>query len=267
MMHTDKCPSCHAITVAARRFAPLLAALILVACGGASVTPTVPTSAPAITLTASATPSEPLTPVVTVLATPLISSSQLPGSPSSVAIVPSTPADTPVVVVATSGTSGATVTTVTMRPPVAPLAPQAPSMTAPTATANRITVMATVNARDDSGGLPPAMNGQVVTITASDGIRIRREPSTNAEVIAEVEGGNTLAVVEESVPGNDGSSRWVHVRYAGKDGYVRSDLVGPVHLPSATKPPAIATPGSMAITGTAPATASPIGRATATRSL
>ena len=263
MMHTDECPPCHTIAVAARRFATLLAALTLVACGGTTVPPTVPASAPAITLAASATPSEALTPVATVLATPLIPPVPLPGSPSSVAIVPATPADAPVVVVSTSaGTTGAIATT---RPPVAPLAPQAPSMMSPMATANRITVMATVNARDDSGGLPPAVNGQVVTVTASDGIRIRREPSTDAEVVAGVDGGNVLTVVEESVPGNDGSSRWVHVRYAEKDGYVRSDLVGPVHTPSATKPPAIATPGSTPRAATAPATAAPIGRATATR--
>jgi len=240
----------HPKTVAARRYGALLAVLMLVACGGTAAS-TVPASVPAVTPAATATDSVELTQVATVLAVP---STPLPGSASPVTITASPPADTPVVIVATPGARGAT--PAVTQPTVAQAATQARSMTPPTATPHRRVTMATVNARDDSGSPPPAASEQVVTVTASNGIRIRSKPSTDADAVAEVGDGNELTVIEADVPGSDGSSRWIRVRYAGKDGYVRSDLVGTEHAPSSTKPSA---------TASASTTAPPTGAATATR--
>ncbi len=228
----------HPRTVAARLYGALLAVLILVACGG-TATPTIPASIPVNTpaATATATHSVELTPGATERAMP---STPLPGSVSPVTITASAPAGTPVVMVTTPGAKG--VTPAVTQPTVARATAQARSMTPSTATPHRRVTMATVNARDDSGSPPPAASEQVVTVTASDGIRIRSKPSTDADAIAQVGDGTALTVIEADVPGSDGSLRWMRVRYAGKDGYVRSDLVGTAHAPSPTKPPATRAP-------------------------
>ncbi len=227
---------CHAKTVAARLYGALVAVLILVACGG-TATPTIPASIPVITPAATATHSVELTPGATELAMP---STPLPGSVSPVTITASALAGTPVVMVTTPGAKG--VTPAVTQPTVARATAQARSMTPSTATPHRRVTMATVNARDDSGSPPPTASEQVVTVTASDGIRIRSKPSTDADSIAQVGDGTALTVIEADVPGSDGSLRWMRVRYAGKDGYVRSDLVGTAHAPSPTKPPATRAP-------------------------
>ncbi len=227
---------CHAKTVTARRYGALLALLILVACGGTAA-PTVPASVPAITPAATATHAVEVTPVATDLAMP---STPLPGSASPVTITASAPAGTPVVIITTPGARDAT--PAVTQPTVARATAQARSMTPSTATPHRRVTMATVNARDDSGSPPPAASEQVVTVTASDGIRIRSKPSTDADAIAQVGDGSALTVIEADVPGSDGAGRWMRVRYAGKDGYVRSDLVGTAHAPSPTKPPATRAP-------------------------
>ncbi len=227
---------CHAKTVTARLYGALLAVLILVACGG-TATPTIPASIPAITPAAAATHSVELTPGATELAMP---STPLPGSGSPVTITASAPAGTPVVMVTTPGAKG--VTPAVTQPTVARATAQARSMTPSTATPHRRVTMATVNARDDSGSPPPAASEQVVTVTASDGIRIRSKPSTDADSIAQVGDGTALTVIEADVLGSDGSLRWMRVRYAGKDGYVRSDLMGTAHAPSPIKPRATRAP-------------------------
>ncbi len=82
--------------------------------------------------------------------------------------------------------------------------------------------------------LPTAVSGAtmgnttVVTVIASDGAILRAEPGTGAKALLQIPAGRNLAVVGADI--SDGTSRWMHVRYGDREGYVRGDLVDTPHL-------------------------------------
>jgi len=117
----------------------------------------------------------------------------------------------------------------------APGAPPLPSTTAPRATLplTPLTGGATANPptteiRSNTAAPATSGTGRVVTVTATDGAIIRAQPTTDAAMVAEVVPGNNLAVIEDDVTATTGL-HWVHVRYMGKEGYIRNDLVGLPH--------------------------------------
>lgn len=96
---------------------------------------------------------------------------------------------------------------------------------------------ATVALPTATSGVAVASAGQAVTVTAGDTVNLRSEPDTGAAVIAPVPLGAEAFVTQGDVSGSDGSYHWVRVTYQGKDGYLRSDLVGPPHAPAPVSSP------------------------------
>lgn len=151
--------------------------------------------------------------------------------------------------VASPSPSPLPVTAVTLSPSPSPAgAPNPPvtgAATAPPVTPARGTGSATPPAAAATNGSTPAGSAvQVVTVNPGDVVRIRSKPSTNADTTVEVAGGNDLVVIGANVPGSDGTSRWFHVLYGTKEGYVRGDLVGSPHTA------VVATKSSGTATGT-----------------
>ena len=87
---------------------------------------------------------------------------------------------------------------------------------------------------------------QVVTITADESVNMRSGPATDTDVVTLIPPGTEVTVLEATVKATDNGTPWVKVSSNSQTGYVRSDLVGPPHAPTA--PPA-------AMTGAAPAAA------------
>lgn len=103
---------------------------------------------------------------------------------------------------------------------------------------------------------------QVVTITADSSVNLRSDPASDAMVVTQIPPGADVTVLQSNVPATDGGDvPWVQVSYNGQAGYVRNDLVGPLHAASTS---AAATPGAAgAVTTTH---VSPTLSSTATRS-
>lgn len=100
-----------------------------------------------------------------------------------------------------------------------------------------------------SPAAPSAAASQVVKVTASDGANLRDKPDANGQVVATLDYGAEAPVLESNVSGADGTSKWFHVSYVGKMGYIRSDLVTGPQAPSPPQPPTPATtPGPTATT-------------------
>ena len=98
-----------------------------------------------------------------------------------------------------------------------------------------------------SPAAPSAATSQVVKVTASDGANLRDKPDASGQVIATLDYGAEAPVLESNVPGADGASKWFHVSYAGKMGFIRSDLVTGPQAPSPPQPPTpVASPGPTA---------------------
>ncbi len=101
-------------------------------------------------------------------------------------------------------------------------------------------------------GTSPAASStarQVVKVTASDGANLRDKPDANGQVVATLDYGAEAPILEANVPGADGASKWFHVSFEGKTGFVRSDLVSGPQAPSPPQPPtAAASPGPTATT-------------------
>jgi uncharacterized protein YgiM (DUF1202 family) len=98
-----------------------------------------------------------------------------------------------------------------------------------------------------SPAAPSATASQVVKVTASDGANLRDKPDANGQVVATLDYGTEAPVLESNVLGADGTSKWFHVSYAGKMGFIRSDLVTGPQAPSPPQPPtAAASPGPTA---------------------
>lgn len=97
---------------------------------------------------------------------------------------------------------------------------------------------------------PAGAASQVVTITADESVNMRSGPAIDADVVTLIPPGTEVAVLEATVKATDNGTPWVKVTINNQSGYVRSDLVGPPHAPTAAGAAPAAT------TGTAPAAAS-----------
>lgn len=100
-----------------------------------------------------------------------------------------------------------------------------------------------------SPAAPSTTASQVVKVTASDGANLRDKPDANGQVIATLDYGTEVPVLESNVPGADGASKWFRVTFGGKTGFIRDDLVTGPQAPSPSQPPKPATtPGPAATT-------------------
>ncbi|MCA1667369.1 MAG: SH3 domain-containing protein [Thermomicrobia bacterium] len=72
---------------------------------------------------------------------------------------------------------------------------------------------------------------------ADSGANLRDKPDANGQVVTTLDYGAEAPVLEANVPGADGTSKWFRVSYAGKTGYIRSDLVTGPQAPSPPQPP------------------------------
>ena len=101
-------------------------------------------------------------------------------------------------------------------------------------------------------GTSPAASStttQVVKVTASDGVNLRDKPDTNGQIVAKVDYGAELPMLEANVPGADGTSKWFRISYQGKTAFIRDDLVSGPQAPSPPLPPTpVASPGPTATT-------------------
>lgn len=84
---------------------------------------------------------------------------------------------------------------------------------------------------------PSSAASQVVKVTASSGANLRDTPDTKGKVVVILDYGAEAQVLESNVPGADGTSKWFRVSYAGKTGFIRSDLVSGPQAPSSSPPP------------------------------
>ncbi len=207
----------------------ILFAMLLVACGASAT----PNGSSPVTSTvnpqATATRTTELTQIATATrAVELTQVAPLIASPS--------PSPLPVTAVALSSPPAPTSAP---NPPVTGAATALPSTPA-RGTGSPTTPAAAVT----NGSAPAGATVQVVTVNPGNVVRIRSKPSTDAETTVEVAGGNDLVVIGANVPGSDGTSRWFHVLYGTKEGYVRGDLVGSPHTA------VVATKSSGTATGT-----------------
>lgn len=128
--------------------------------------------------------------------------------------------------------------------------PSAPGIPVPPASATQPPGAPSGSAPSGTVPAAPAPSGtptQVVKVTADDGANARDKPDTNGEVIAKIDFGAEVPVLETNITGADGTSKWVRISVAGKTAFIRSDLVTGPQAPSPTRPPAPpATPGPTA---------------------
>lgn len=75
----------------------------------------------------------------------------------------------------------------------------------------------------------PSTGFAMVTVTAQDGVAVRSEPTTASVAVGQASVGSDLMVVGNDVLDPSSTSRWIHVRYQGIEGFVRSDLVDAPH--------------------------------------
>jgi len=75
----------------------------------------------------------------------------------------------------------------------------------------------------------PSTGFAIVTVTAQDGVTVRDQPTTASPAVSHAAVGSDLTVVGSDVLDPSSTSRWIHVRYQGIEGFVRSDLVDTPH--------------------------------------
>lgn len=105
-----------------------------------------------------------------------------------------------------------------------------PNLVRDAAAATRATVQTGSTDAANTGGngaAPVTGDGTVVTVIATEGAMLRAQPTTEAEALLQVPPGRNLALVGADI--SDGTSRWLHVRYGERVGYIRSDLVDQPH--------------------------------------
>ncbi len=133
--------------------------------------------------------------------------------------------------------SAASATAPPMMPPPAPPPPSAtprpptavpPPPPPPTPPAASSATLAAMQMQPTTGAM------QVVTITADGGANVRSGPAVDTMVVTVVPMDTEIAVLDPKVPGADNGLAWVKVNANGQTGYVRSDLVGPPHAPTAS---------------------------------
>lgn len=187
--------------------------LVLAACGGGG------SSSPAADAAATTTRSAEQTQVSSVLTPAAASGSVVARGTASVGSPPSG-----VLIPAPQGTRAPTAVIGSAPAPVGTSPAPASSSTAPSATAT-----------------------QVVKVTADDGANVRDKPDTNGQVIGKLDYGAEAPVLDPTVTGADGTSKWVRVSFEGKTGFIRSDLITGPQAPSPPRPPtAVASPGPTA---------------------
>ncbi|MDQ6906940.1 MAG: SH3 domain-containing protein [Chloroflexota bacterium] len=201
-----------------RRWCSLLGltlALALAACGGGG------SSSPAADAAATTTRSAEQTQVSSVLTPAAASGSAVARGTTSAGSPPSG-----VLIPAPQGTRAPTAVIGSPPAPVGTSPAPASSSTAPSATA------------------PSSAATQVVKVTADDGANVRDKPDTSGQVIGKLDYGAEAPVLDPSVTGADGTSKWVRVSFEGKTGFIRSDLITGPQAPSPPRPPtAVASPG------------------------
>ncbi len=111
----------------------------------------------------------------------------------------------------------------TPRPPTAVPPPPPPPMPPPASSAT----LAAMQMQPAGGAM------QVVTVTADGGANVRSGPAVDTMVVTVVPMDTEIAVLDPKVPGADMGLAWVKVNANGQTGYVRSDLVGAPHAPTA----------------------------------
>jgi len=192
--------------------------LALVACGGGG------SSSPAPDAAATTTRSAEQTQVSSVL-TPAASGSAVARGTASVGSPPSgVPIPAPI-----QGTRPPTTVIGSAPVPVGTSPAPAPSAAAPPSAA------------------PSSAATQVVKVTADDGANVRDKPDTNGQVIGKLDYGAEAPVLDASVAGADGTSKWARVAFEGKTGFIRTDLITGPQAPSPPRPPtAVASPGPTA---------------------
>ncbi len=199
-------------------FLGLALAFTLVACGGSGSSSPTPDAAATTTRSAEQTQvSGVLTPAA-ASGSAVVRGTASAGSPPSGALIP-----------APQGTRPPTVVIGSPPVPVGTSPAVAPSSAAPPSAA------------------PTSAATQVVKVTADDGANVRDKPDTNGQVIGKLDYGAEAPVLEASVTGADGTSKWARVSFEGKTGFIRSDLITGPQAPSPPRPPtAVASPGPTA---------------------
>ena len=120
----------------------------------------------------------------------------------------------------------------TVTPITAPITVSAIAQTIPVPTARLATVVSatpTATAVRTPTPLASTAAAQSVTITAAGSVNLRSSPDTEAIVLTQVAPGSEATVIDADVPSDLDDSHWVHVTYAGIEGYIRSDLVSDPH--------------------------------------
>lgn len=149
---------------------------------------------------------------------------------------------------AASGSAVARGTASVGSPPSGALIPAPQGTRAPTAVIGSAPApVGTSPAPAASAVAPSSAATQVVKVTADDGANVRDKPDTNGQVIGKLDYGAEAPVLEASVTGADGTSKWARVTFEGKTGFIRTDLITGPQAPSPPRPPtAVASPGPTA---------------------
>lgn len=112
---------------------------------------------------------------------------------------------------------------------------QIATLTAPTATLVPPTPSAAVIPTSPAA-TPVAAGPQVVTVQGADPLNVRESPDPSATVIALLGAGADAPVLDPTITGIDGTTKWVHVQAGNRDGYVRADFVSAPHTTTAAIP-------------------------------
>ncbi len=91
------------------------------------------------------------------------------------------------------------------------------------------TIPVIVSSTDRPITVIPAAGFAVVTVTASDGVTIRSQPSIASVAAGQAAVGSDLTVIGADVLDPNSTSRWIHIRVGNIEGFVRSDLVNEPH--------------------------------------
>jgi len=91
------------------------------------------------------------------------------------------------------------------------------------------TIPVLVSSTDRPITVIPASGFAVVTVTASDGVTIRSQPTMTSVAAGQAAVGSDLTVIGADVLDPNSTSRWIHVRVGSVEGFVRGDLVNEPH--------------------------------------
>jgi len=104
-----------------------------------------------------------------------------------------------------------------------------PLVLATTPTLMSPTLPVVISSTDRPITVIPASGFAVVTVTASDGVTIRSQPTTTSVATGQATVGSDLTVIGADVLDPNSTSRWIHVRAGSIEGFVRGDLVNEPH--------------------------------------